>query len=81
MKQIKNNTKVNKHQKRLQEIGNMLFEIRFSEGKNQEDYAEFSITRRQIQRGEYGSNLTLISLFNLLDCYGYELHEFFQDLQ
>lgn len=69
------------HQKRLKEIGNLLYEIRFSEGKKQDDYVEFGITRRQIQQGEYGSNLTLTSLFTLLDCYGYDLNEFFQDLR
>ena len=66
---------------RLESIGNMLREIRFSEGRNQDEYAEYGATRRQIQRGEYGLNLTLSSLFNLLDCYGYALHEFFEDIE
>jgi len=35
----------------------------------------------QIQRGEHGLNLRLTSLFNLLDCYGYSLHKFFEDLE
>jgi hypothetical protein len=26
-------------------------------------------------------NLTLTSLFNLLDCYGYTLREFFEDME
>ncbi len=66
---------------RLESIGNMLREIRFSEGRNQDEYTEYGATRRQIQRGEYGLNLTLSSLFNLLDCYGYTLHEFFEYLE
>ena len=66
---------------RLESIGNTLREIRFSEGRNQDEYAEYGATRRQIQRGEHGLNLTLCSFFNLLDCYGYSLHEFFEELE
>lgn len=66
---------------RLETISKMLKEIRFSEGRNQDDYAEYGATRRQIQRGEHGLNLTLTSLFNLLDCYGYTLREFFEDME
>lgn len=66
---------------RLQTIGRMLREIRFSEGRNQDEFAEYGATRRQIQRGEHGFNLTLTSLFNLLDCYGYTLQDFFEDME
>ena len=65
---------------RLKAIGKMLKEIRFSEGRNQDEFAEWGASRRQIQRGEYGSDLRLSSLFNLLDCYGYTLQEFFADM-
>jgi hypothetical protein len=65
---------------RLQTIGRMLREIRFSDGRNQDEYGEYGATRRQIQRGEHGFNLTLTSLFNLLDCYGYTLQDFFEDM-
>jgi len=66
---------------RLKAIGNMLKEIRFSEGRNQDELSEWGATRRQIQRGEQGFNLTLTSLFNLLDCYGYRLDEFFEGIE
>lgn len=66
---------------RLKTIGNMLREIRFSEGRNQDEYIEYGATRRQIQRGEHGFNLNLTSLFILLDCYGYTLREFFEDME
>lgn len=66
---------------RLDTIGRTLREIRFSEGRNQDEYGEYGATRRQIQRGEHGFNLTLTSLFNLLDCYGYTLREFFEDME
>jgi len=65
---------------RLKTIANLLREIRFSEGRLQNELADWGATRRQIQRGEHGSNLTLVTLFNLLDCYGYTLSEFFQDM-
>lgn len=65
---------------RLKAIGRMLKEIRFSEGRNQDEFVEYGATRRQIQRGEHGLNLRLTSLFNLLDSYGYTLQEFFEDM-
>jgi hypothetical protein len=55
--------------------------MRFSEGKNQDELSEWGATRRQVQRGEQGFNLTLTSLFNLLDCYGYRLDEFFEGME
>lgn len=67
--------------RRMETIGRTLKEIRFSEGRNQDEYVEYGATRRQIQRGEHGFNLTLSSLFNLLDCYGYTLQEFFEDME
>jgi transcriptional regulator with XRE-family HTH domain len=70
-----------KNQRRLEIIGRMLKEIRFSKGRNQDEYVDLGVKRRQIQRGEYGSNLTLNSLFSLLDCYGYSLNEFFKELE
>lgn len=66
---------------RLETISKMLKEIRFSEGRNQDEYAEYGATRRQIQRGEHCLNLTMTSLFNLLNCYGYTLREFFEDME
>jgi hypothetical protein len=59
----------------------MLKEIRFSEGRNQHEYFHLGLTRRQVQEGEYGSNLTLNTLFTLLDCHGYRLDEFFEDME
>jgi len=68
-------------QQRLATIANLLREIRFSEGKLQDELYDWGATRRQIQKGEHGSNLTLVTLFNLLDCYGYTLSEFFHDVE
>lgn len=76
-----NTKKIQPHnQRRLEIIGQMLKEIRFSEGRNQDEYIDFGVTRRKIQSGEYGSNMTLNSLFVLLDCFSYSLDDFFQGM-
>ncbi len=67
-----------RHQKRLEKIALLLREMRYAEGLNQNELADAGVSRRQIQRGEYGCNLTLVRLFTLLDCYGYRLDEFFE---
>jgi len=69
------------HQKRLETIASMLREMRFSEGKNQDGFNEYGVSRRQIQRGEHGCNISLLKLFTILDCYGYSLSEFFEDME
>jgi hypothetical protein len=61
--------------KRLQYVASMLRGIRLSEGKNQDSFVEDGISRRQIQRAEYGYNITLLKLFTLLDCYGYKMSD------
>jgi hypothetical protein len=74
-KMNKNHPDKNKYQKdkRLQYIASMLREIRLSEGLNQDSFVEYGISRRQIQRAEYGYNLSILKLDNLLNCYGYKL--------
>ena len=69
------------HKKRLDCIATMLKEMRFSEGKNQDEFIDNGVSRRQIQRGEYGCNISLVRLFTLLDCYGYQLDEFFEGME
>lgn len=66
---------------RLELISNQLKEMRFAEGRNQSDFTKFGISRRQIQRGEYGKNITLTSLFSLIDLYGYSLDDFFRGME
>ena len=68
------------NQQRLKRIGLMLREMRYSEGLNQDELVDFGVSRRQIQRGEYGCNISLVRLFTLLDCYGYRLDEFFEGI-
>ena len=69
------------HKTRLEQISNMLKEMRFSEGKNQSDFSEYGVSRRQIQRGEQACNISLLKLFTILDCYeGYTLSDFFEGM-
>lgn len=63
------------YKQRLEGISMMLKEMRQADGRNQDGYIDDGLTRRQIQTGESGRNMTLIKLFSLLDCYGYTLKE------
>jgi hypothetical protein len=82
MKQTRKNKISPYHQKRLEKIGLMLREMRFSEGLNQNEFIDQGVSRRQIQRGEYGFNISLVRLFTILDCYdGYTLSNFFEGME
>ena len=71
----KNHPNKNNYQKdkRLEYVASMLKSIRLSEGKNQDSFVEDGISRRHIQRAEYGYNISILKLYTLLDCYGYKL--------
>ena len=73
----KNHPNKNNYQKdkRLEYVASMLKSIRLSEGKNQNSFVEDGISRRQIQRAEYGYNISILKLYTLLDCYGYNLSD------
>lgn len=81
MNQNRKNNISSYHQKRLNKISMMLREMRFAEGLNQNEFIDQGISRRQIQRGEYGCNISLVGLFKLLDVYGYRLDEFFEGME
>lgn len=68
-----NITPLNK--KRLEYVALTLKEMRLAEGKKQDSYLDEGLSRRQIQRAEYGYNISLAKLFLLLDCYGYTLKD------
>ena len=68
------------HRKRLEGIAQMLREMRFSEGLCQDELIEHGITRRQVQRAEYGQ-LNFRNLFLLIDFYGYTLEAFFKGME
>jgi hypothetical protein len=70
------------HKQRLNKIAQMLKEMRFVDGKPQNGYEDCGVSRRQIQRGEHSSNMTLLKLFAILDCFeGYTLNDFFQGME
>jgi hypothetical protein len=70
------------HLKRLENIGMLLREMRFSAGLNQNEFIDNGVSRRQIQRGEYCCNISLVRLFTILDCYdGYTLSDFFEGME
>lgn len=81
MNQTRKNKISQQHQKRLEKIGMMLREMRFSEGLNQDEFIDQGLSRRQIQRGESGRNISLVTLYKLLDVYGYHLDEFFEGME
>lgn len=56
-------------------IGVMLKEMRLSQGRNQNGYVNEGLSRRLIQRAEYGCNLTIGKLLLILHCYGYTLKD------
>lgn len=60
---------------RLEYIGMVLKEMRLSEGKNQDGYSDSGLSRRQIQTGEYGNNISLAKLITILDCLGYSMKD------
>ena len=64
------------HKQILLKISRALKEIRYSEGLRQNELSEFGLSRRQIQRGESGCNLSLVKLLTLLDGYNYTLTNF-----
>jgi len=66
------------HKLLLSRISGALREIRYSEGLNQNELTEWGLSRRQIQRGESGCNISLVGLFTLLDGYNYNLSEFLE---
>jgi len=69
------------HMQRLNQIAQMLKEMRFADGKLQNGYEDLGVSRRQIQRGEHGCNISLLRLFTILDCYdGYTLSDFFEGM-
>ncbi len=63
------------HQERLENLAVLLKEMRFADGKKQDGYFDMGVTRRQIQRGEYACNISILRLFSILDCYGCDLSD------
>jgi hypothetical protein len=69
-----------KHQKRLDLIATYLRELRLNEGLTQNELTH-NLHRNTIIRAENSKNLTLLSVFELVDAMGISLQEFFLDIE
>jgi transcriptional regulator with XRE-family HTH domain len=69
------------HLKRLEYLSTFFRELRFAEGMTQYELSQqLNIHRNTIQRAESGKNITLISLFELIDTYEIRPEEVFMDM-
>lgn len=75
--------KIKKHNKeRLKYIGGLIKEYRFETGLSRVDFSnEHGINRITIQNIENGKNITLLTLFRVLDSVYCPLNEFFYDVE
>lgn len=70
------------HQKRLDYISTFIKELRLSEGMTQKELSRNSnLHRNTIIRAENAENLTLLSVFELVDTLDINLNDLFQDVE
>jgi transcriptional regulator with XRE-family HTH domain len=70
------------HFKRLEYLSIFLRELRINEGLTQQELSQqMNIHRNTIIRAEKAENLTLISIFELVDALDISLKELFQDIE
>ena len=70
------------HQKRLDYLSTFIKEFRLSEGMTQKELSINSkLHRNTIIRAENAENLTLLSVFELVDTLDINLNDLFQDIK
>ncbi len=70
------------HQKRLDYISTFFKELRLSEGMTQKELSiNSNLHRNTIIRAENAENLTLLSVFELVDTLDINLNDLFQDIK
>ena len=70
------------HQKRLEIISTYLRASRFVEGLTQTELSEnLNLHRNSLQRAENGENITLLSLFEIVDGLDISPRELFTDIE
>ncbi len=70
------------NKKRLEEIGLLLHELRLNECMTQKELSDnIDLHRNTIIRIENSKNVTLISLFEIIDYYNINLCELFADVE
>ena len=68
--------------KRLKDIGAFVRGMRLAECKSQIEAAQgMGIGRATLQSAEYGENISLLSLFKIIDDFGMTLQEFFTEME
>lgn len=76
------NTNQDLQLKRLAYIGDFLRQIRLANGMTQNEVCDDNdIPRSTLQKAEYGNNLTLATLFQLIDAYELSPEDFFIDME
>lgn len=71
----------NINSKRLLELSTFLRELRFNSGLTQQELSNHNLHRNTIIRAENNHNITLVTLFELVDAYEINLSELFQDME
>ena len=67
--------------KRLFLLSNFLREIRFAEGKTQEEVSRnLNLHRNTILRAENAKNVTLLTVFKIADEFDIPIYELFQEI-
>ena len=68
--------------KRLKHIGAFIRGLRLADGKSQvESSQEMGIGRATLQASEYGENISLLTMFKIIDAYDMTLEEFFTEME
>lgn len=75
-------TTQNHHKERFLALSQFLKELRFAEGRTQQEIGEsFNLHRNTILRAESAKNLTLFTIFELADAYNIPISELFEGIE
>ena len=70
------------HNRRLTYIGGYLKQLRLYEGLTQIEAASMiGVSRNSLQNAEHGHNITILTIFKLVDFYDLSASELFTDLE
>jgi transcriptional regulator with XRE-family HTH domain len=76
------NPLTDQNRKRLEYLGTYLRELRFNEGMTQKELSQnLNLHRNSIIRAENNHNITLLTVFELVDALDISLSELFQDME
>ena len=69
------------NRKRLQELSILIRELRINSGLTQKELSNNNLHRNTIIRAESKHNMTLLTLFELVDSFEISFSELFQDIE